>query len=221
MLEQHRLDYLHAMGVVQWMPRAPLPFAPAPRYLAEQPPSETAVVLDVDALMSSARAAASPTPAKPATPPVQTVPRLLPEQVSDRSVPHFSLFFVRTALPVLWVISRPEPLASLQRFSFNVQQALLKQSHFLPDPVQFHWPFIHSAKEDQSVAVAKQALRAQWTFFQNQGMKAVVCLDDLSLHWLTQIEVPCVFHTTGLERCLNEASVKRELWLKLSDFLCQ
>lgn len=36
MLEQRRLDYLQAMGVVQWMPRQPLPHGPAPRWLPEQ-----------------------------------------------------------------------------------------------------------------------------------------------------------------------------------------
>lgn len=35
MREQQRLDYLQAMGITQWIPRQPLPFAPAPRWLAE------------------------------------------------------------------------------------------------------------------------------------------------------------------------------------------
>lgn len=35
MLEQRRLDYLQAMGVVQWLPRQPLPHGPAPRWLPE------------------------------------------------------------------------------------------------------------------------------------------------------------------------------------------
>jgi len=35
MREQQRLDYLQAMGIVQWMPRQPLPGVPAPRWLPE------------------------------------------------------------------------------------------------------------------------------------------------------------------------------------------
>ena len=34
-LEQQRLDYLQTMGVVQWLARKPLPYAPPSRYLAQ------------------------------------------------------------------------------------------------------------------------------------------------------------------------------------------
>lgn len=37
MLEQHRIEYLQAMGIQLWMPREALPNAPEPRWLAESP----------------------------------------------------------------------------------------------------------------------------------------------------------------------------------------
>lgn len=37
MLEQHRIEYLQAMGIQLWMPREVLPNAPEPRWLAENP----------------------------------------------------------------------------------------------------------------------------------------------------------------------------------------
>jgi len=37
MLEQHRIEYLQAMGIQLWMPREVLPNAPEPRWLAESP----------------------------------------------------------------------------------------------------------------------------------------------------------------------------------------
>lgn len=40
MLEQHRIEYLQAMGIQLWMPREALSNAPEPRWLAESPGQE-------------------------------------------------------------------------------------------------------------------------------------------------------------------------------------
>lgn len=57
MLEQQRIDYLSAMGITQWMPRAALPHAPAPRWL---PNVEQAVSAKAPTLQQPSRGANAP-----------------------------------------------------------------------------------------------------------------------------------------------------------------
>ena len=57
MLEQQRIDYLSAMGITQWMPRAALPHAPAPRWL---PNAGHAINTNVRALQQPNRSANAP-----------------------------------------------------------------------------------------------------------------------------------------------------------------
>ncbi|MEN9464025.1 MAG: hypothetical protein RL217_206, partial [Pseudomonadota bacterium] len=131
------------------------------------------------------------------------------------------LFFVRNAFPVIWVVSRAQEVPMLHEFASTVQRALLAKTDFLDAPLRFSWPFIRSRKEDQSRAVALQALRTQWDFFQKQGVQAVLCFDRVSQEWLAAADVPCVFAAPNLPTCLSSAEHKKALWQALLPYCPQ
>lgn len=213
MLEQQRLDYLQAMGVVQWLARQPLPHTPQSRWLASsaEPVAAPAPARALTELLNES----APVVAAAVTAPVLSVVAPEPVAVVDMTPPEFDLFFVRNSFPVVWVVSRSEDVPMLHEFASTVQRALLQKTDFIAAPLRFSWPFIRSRKEDQSRAVALQALRTQWDFFQKQGVQAVLCFDAVSHEWLDAIAAPCVFSAPSLSTCLNSAAHKKALWQAL------
>lgn len=214
MLEQRRLDYLNAMGIVQWLPRAPLPHAPAPRWLPAVAQSSAAVAAeDVELPVFAAE-----TPQKPKLElvknPSANAELALP---AAQEVPIFTLYFIGSELPVLWVCDNGQEVGFLQQFIFNVQKALLGQSFFVPAPQEFKWPFLNSKKHDQSAAVAKQALTAQWQVFQQQAKQPLqaVAIGAQSQHWLQEIDAASVFSADSVQQLTTSATLKRQLWLAL------
>ncbi|MEN9465499.1 MAG: hypothetical protein RL217_1680 [Pseudomonadota bacterium] len=235
MLEQQRLDYLQAMGVVQWLARKPLPYAPPSRYLAQgaEPDAAPAPARNLTELLAdiapalvkeTVKEAATDTAKDSRKEAAKTpAPAAIPELIApvDLTPPEFELFFVRNAFPVIWVVSRAQDVPMLHEFASTVQRALLAKTDFLDAPLRFGWPFIRSRKENQSRAVALQALRAQWDFFQNQGAQAALCFDETSQEWLAASDVPCIFISPYLPACLSSAAYKKALWLALLPYCPQ
>ena len=239
MLEQQRLDYLQAMGVVQWLPRRPLPYAPAPRWLP------SAEVAPVQARPSFAHpgghiahpaanqllrdAAASPRPSfshllderaasEAPAPSVASHGDAVPaaaRPVDDGRPPQFQLHFFRSTLPVIWVSDQTIHPQELSALIHSAQKALTGQSLFVPDPAVFRWPFILSPHEDQSTPVALQALRAQWQFLREQGGGVLLTFGLDSQYWLEQIGVSSHFHAGSVTELWQSAGEKRRLWLAL------
>lgn len=223
MLEQRRLDYLQAMGITQWMPRKPLANAPEPRWWPDE--AANADTLD-EPVVTQAQTTAVAAPAAlavPSAPVINTTstPEVVanktpPVMVEPQAVPEFQLFFTVCHLSLVWVTSNPQELQSLQRFVFALQKSLLGKPYHLYDPVEFKWPFLQSSKEDQSQAVALQALKAQWQVFQNTQPVQAITFGEQSQHWLQQAEIKALMHFSSLEELLLSADNKRQLWLTLS-----
>lgn len=211
MLEQRRLDYLQAMGITQWMPRKPLANAPEPRWW----PHEVAAVDTTEELIQAVVATIATEPSVPTKPKLELVKNTPPVSVEPQPVPEFTLYFNTCQLPVVWICSNPNELPALQRFVFALQRSLLGQSYHLPTFVEFKWPFLQSSSEDQSQAVALQALKAQWQVFAQQQPLHAICLDSTSQHWLAQAEINSLIQFPSLSELLSSAELKRALWLAL------
>lgn len=247
MLEQRRLDYLQAMGVVQWMPRQPLPFAPAPRWLPEANAKKVEQAVPVTgfnkqetkAQLASVRPSFNAAHSAPvvAAPIVEAVASSVANNSahsassvavnapvidanSDQQVPRFHLYFVQSLLPVTWVCDRVEDVELVQQLAFKTQKALLGESMFVAAPAEFRWPFIMGAAEaEQTTPVALQALRAHWQFIQEQGSRGIISVGPDSQKWLSQVSAPSHFHIPVLAEFLANASLKRQLWLTLLHLL--
>lgn len=239
MLEQRRLDYLQAMGVVQWMPRQPLPFAPAPRWLpdANAKKAEPAAPVsgfnkeETKAQLASVRPSFNSANNAPAAPPqvapiahavANTITHNQPatDIITDQQVPRFHLYFVQSLLPVTWVCDRVEDIELVQQLAFKTQKALTGESMFVAAPAEFRWPFIVGAAEaEQTTPVALQALTAHWHFIQEQGSRGIISVGPDSQKWLSQVSAPSHFHIPVLAEFLASASLKRQLWLTLLHLL--
>lgn len=225
MLEQRRLDYLQAMGITQWLPRKPLANAPEPRWWPNE--AANADVLEEPAVsqpqVNLAPVVTAPTSVETvatavvAAPKSETVSNTPPVMVEPQAVPEFQLFFTVCHLPLVWVTSNSAELQSLQRFVFALQRTLLGKPYHLYDPVEFKWPFLQSSSEDQSQAVALQALKAQWQVFQNTQPAQAITFGEPSQHWLQLADAKTLLHFNSLEELLHSADKKRQLWLALSD----
>lgn len=227
MLEQRRLDYLQAMGITQWLPRKPLANAPEPRWWPNE--AANADALEELNVAPQPQVSAVPVsvetnaPAVVATPVVANIPtpettsNTPPVMVEPQAVPEFQLFFTVCHLPLVWVTSNSTELQSLQRFVFALQRSLLGKPYHLYDPVEFKWPFLQSSSEDQSQAVALQALKAQWQVFQNTQPAQAITFGEPSQHWLQLADAKALLHFNSLDELLHSADKKRQLWLALSD----
>lgn len=129
-------------------------------------------------------------------------------------IPRFKLFFHSFTSDIVWItdeyIESPLFYAFLQR----VKHSLGLDTSFTTNPGSFVWPFIESATQDQSEAVALQALRAQWAFMQDQGVKHVVVWGSDSVQWLNHITDSTIFSYKERELQLN-AAIKADLWRAL------
>lgn len=238
MLEQRRLDYLQAMGIVQWMPRQPLSGAPQPRWLPEQ----TAHAPQPHQVSAGAGHIAHPLAAEllhegradaaaAQTPPPVSAPRLeaQPEvpaadaatttepaaAVVDLTPPRFELYFLRSSRHGVWVCDNPADAERMHAFAWRVMNALSDDTAFMQTPLCFRWPFIEAAQEDQSEAVALQALSAQWQFFTGQGVSYALCFGDSSREWLAKVGVTPLYAGTSLTGVMQTAAGKRGLWQAL------
>lgn len=228
MREQQRLDYLQAMGITQWIPRQPLPFAPAPRWLAEDahprhanphqvsaggghmPHPLAAELLHDDAADKPAAVAQAPSAAQAS---VASTDAAL-TNVTDLTPPRFELHFLRAGHG-LWVCDRLAAAEKMQAFAWRVLNALQGRSDFIGSPLCFRWPFIESAHEDQSLPVALHALTAQWQFLRDQGASYVIALGADSTQWLGRIQVQPLFSASSLQDVMTTAAEKRRLWQAL------
>ncbi|WP_430461350.1 hypothetical protein ACQUQU_00810 [Thalassolituus sp. LLYu03] len=243
MREQQRLDYLQAMGITQWIPRQPLPFAPAPRWLAEDAhprhaaPHQVAATghmphpLAAELLHDALPAATQKVPTVQAAAPRALVqeavtaqpvasgaaPALvseLPAGGADLAPPRFELHFLRAGSGC-WITDSADEAARVQAFAWRVLSAIKGGSDFIAAPVCFRWPFIESAHEDQSLPVALHALRTQWQFLAEQGIAYVIAVGAGTSGWLDRIDVRPLYHSTSLDALMSQATEKRKLWLAL------
>jgi hypothetical protein len=238
--EQQRLDYLQAMGIVQWMPRQPLPGVPAPRWL----PEDAHAAAPRPALTSEGgghiahpmaaqllhEAAAQPVAKEPAaaqskladTPAVaisdvasEVVADVAATATSDLTPPRFELHFLRVSAGGVWVCDDAAQAERLAAFAYRVMSALQAPAGLLQAPLCFRWPFIESAHDDQSRPVALQALSAQWQFLRDQGVRYAVAFGQDSDHWLQQVQAPLLFRAASLSDVMQNAQYKRQLWQAL------
>ena len=238
MLEQQRLDYLQAMGIVQWMPRQPLPGAPAPRWLPVQAAhaphphqissGEGHIVHPMAAELlhdkappearqeqPSVRPGVADLPA--ADPGDATVAAEIPVQAADLTPPRFELHFLRVSRCGVWVCDDAAQAEAMQAFAWRVMMAMTDHTGFMQPLLRFRWPFIESAHDDQSQPVALQALSAQWRFFTEQGAAYAVCFGEDSQTWLSRVGVKPVYHSAAVTGVMQSAADKRLLWQALKD----
>lgn len=163
---------------------------------------------------------AKPADTKPLTPvssesTEQTgVAAVLPS-VSSGEPPRFALEFMQLSGSGIWVVDANIPLEQVTPFAGRVLAAFGMKPSVIPQPVSFRWPFIESRHQDQSEAVAVQALRAQWQYFSSQGAGYVITVGENAQSWMNKIDVKEHFHIPDLEALMSSASAKRALWLSL------
>jgi len=241
-LEQTRLDYLQAMGITQWMPREPLPHAPQPRWLPQQaanhhshqeveqlaqshhiPPVMAAELLAVgDAAEKVAEKLAAPATAQPAqTETAETQPQVpagdaaTTAEVIDLTPPRFELHFLPVGQRGLWVCSSQQQLDDMMRFAHRVMLGMGQPIEMMQAPLCFRWPFIESSHQDQSSAVASQALAAQWQHFRAQGVAYVIAFGDAARQRLPGCGAELTFQAADLKSVMQSAVEKRRLWQAL------
>lgn len=220
MLEQRRLEYLQAMGITQWMPRKPLAHAPEPRWWPQQAANadqldETTAALEPVVLKEMQALVENTAPAQQAQ--QKAASALPPLAVEPQPIPEFKLYFLACQMPIIWVASTPTELALLQRFVFALQKSLLGKAYHLYEPLEFTWPFLRSSREDQSEAVALQALKAQWQVFAQQRPVQAICFDADSAAWLAKADVSCLLEYSSVAALLSSAEAKKQLWITLSN----
>ena len=242
MLEQRRVDYLKSMGITVWLPRRELPHAPASRWMAEDSPSERHEHIHIESTHDHARPVAAAdllragqpmpahpevaeeivkeTPSEPVKPAAPVSTDLAPPAedtvvASAGEPPRFALEFMQLSGSGIWVVDANIPLEQVAPFAGRVLAAFGMKPSVVPQPVSFRWPFIESRHQDQSEAVAVQALRAQWQYFSSQGAGYVITVGANAQSWMNKIDVKEHFHIADLEALMSSASAKRALWLSL------
>lgn len=193
----------------------------SPQAPAQKPPHITSQRVTSDArqgvssaegtLVETSPAGAIPVEAVSAeTTPTETMP------VVDMTPPRFELHFVLTG-HVVWVCDQAADAARLAFFTARVATAM-KYPQATLRPVCFRWPFIENPREDQSVAVARQALSAQWAFFEHHGGQALVAFGPHAEQWGRSLTARHRLFGQGLDAVLNSADLKRDLWVQLQDW---
>lgn len=226
------------MGIGVWVPRSPLPHAPAPRWLPEQgaerhehislASSEHARPVAASDLMrvgqpmvhheqpDAPATTIAPLPKEPhtAAEAAPLSPEAPPESITpaDMTPPRFRLEFMRVSAQGIWVVDGAQNTEAVQRLIYRVMSGMRQPQDFIPQPVSFRWPFIESRHEDQSTPVALQALGAQWQFLKDQGVSYVITLGQEAKVWMERTGVTPAFHAEGVEAILTSANNKRALW---------
>ena len=139
------------------------------------------------------------------------------DAVQDLSPPRFELHFLPVGKAGLWVCSDAQQLDSMMRFAHRVMQGMQQPIDMMAAPLNFRWPFIESSHQDQSRAVAEQALQAQYQYFTSQGVQYVISFGEHSQLWLPVAGAEAIFHAPSLDAVMATPALKRQLWLALSE----
>lgn len=242
MLEQHRIEYLQAMGIQLWMPREVLPNAPEPRWLAENP-AQAGSVAAPDAvkgghaadLLAGMGLAAVEAPAAKQSQPTESInqvaelpstaasnssaqiaepsAQLSTEQAVDMTVPHFELGFVLWPCGTLWVSTVSAEPAWLA-YQASVSSFITGSNYRQHSLFSFKWPYLEISSEDQSKPVALRALHAQWDHIKSQGSKQWVAMDEQSKHWFEQVAGEPLLAVDSADQLFIAAN-KKALWQAL------
>jgi hypothetical protein len=135
----------------------------------------------------------------------------------DLTPPRFELHFTRVGRRGVWVCDDADQLALLEGFARRVAMAMAMPFDPSLRIPSFRWPFIEQGREDQSSAVAKQALVAQWQFLRTQGVSYVVSFGPNAKDWLTRVEAKGYLTDQPLGSWIQQPGSKRALWLRLLD----
>lgn len=243
MLEQRRLDYLKAMGIKAWMPRSALPHAPSPRWLADDCSAKPSGSISAEPEYDGTQSAASDllrsgsALKKPFTPPAevraeatageeqqiqqQQVQQQGQKDISETVVPsageppRFALEFLQISSDCVWVFDASQPIDRAIPFVTRIVRAFDTGVTIIPQPVSFRWPFIESRHQDQSEAVALQALKAQWQHFDAQSVQGIISVGPAAQTWMAKTGVNCRYHVEDVDALMHSAESKRALWLAL------
>ena len=240
MLEQQRIEYLHAMGIQLWMPRHALDNAAEPNWLAgsesnnslaasNSTPVQAGHAADLLASMGLGNTQhtdviPSPKHQVPQGNPVQAKSIELTKEVAepaisletsqiDLTVPTFELHFALWPCGILWVSNQPFEQKD-HGFQTAVSYSLLGNSVPQASYSQFKWPYIEGSHEDQSMAVAMRALTAQWEFMSSQGARGWVATDSSSLQWLGKVAAKALYSVDERSDIYSSAG-KKQLWSAL------
>jgi hypothetical protein len=135
----------------------------------------------------------------------------------DLTPPRFELHFTRVGRRGVWVCDDADQLALLEGFARRVAMAMAMPFDPSLRIPSFRWPFIEQGREDQSSAVAKQALVAQWQFLRTQGVSYVISFGPNAKDWLTRVEAKGYLTDQPLGSWIQQPGSKRALWLRLLD----
>jgi hypothetical protein len=132
-------------------------------------------------------------------------------EVVDLAPPRFELCFVRVGAAGVWVCDGPDQVQDLQRLASRVA-IVMGMSQVQADVAGFRWPFIENVREDQSAAVAEQALRAQWQYLYSQGIRYAIGLGLNASRWLPVGGADGLMLAAPVIEILSSAEHKRTLW---------
>lgn len=223
MLEQQRIQYLNAMGINLWMPKKALPHALPPRWVwedlaIENTPENTPKGLLKDVMSDVTPSASTPPAERTEIFHSQKAPATdLKTDPSKASTPRFHLIFLHITPLTVWVSSDPREHDLLRRFAYRVVTGMGKPFDELQQVMGFQWPYIESKHEDQSEPVAISALKAQWQYFKNLGVKHCVQIGADAQQWLARVDVKPMFVAKSLAELMGNVDQKRQLWLTLRD----
>lgn len=150
------------------------------------------------------------------TPSVERATAEAAGEVRDLTPPRFALEFMHLSPKGVWVVDKEQPLLPLQQMAAKALRGVGgAAAGVIPQPVSFRWPFIESRHQDQSEAVALQALRAQWEYFNSQGAEYVITIGENSRRWLEKTGAPLHHHIADANALMSSPAEKRALWLAL------
>lgn len=219
MLETTRIEYLQQMGIVCWIPKKPLDFAPPPRWLAtpvavlkensdqNQPPKVD--LPNFKTLLDNSKPAHNPKVKQPSIEASKPQPK-------PQEAPNFELCFVRLNKQTLWVCDNLAQKQALQKLVASIMRYQQKKLD-AQMPIEFTWPYLKARKQDHSLHAAKRALSAQWQVFIQDGVTECFAFGENSRKWLS--DFPVVFLQQELAQVCTQANSKRQLWHRLSEHL--
>lgn len=183
MLESTRLDYLAAMGVINWVPRDPLPHAayrvpallpevldePAtPSQIAPSTPEQGAQGLTAANSVETVRAALKQRPGKPERSVVVEQAKSVVEETAVEpaiKAPPLEPFYLQLwmAGPCALLIETPEPGLESASATLRLLKDILRAVRLPPVPhlySDFRWPLNRNPQFDRSAPAASLALQA-------------------------------------------------------------
>jgi hypothetical protein len=230
LLEPWRTRYLDALGIEQWIARAPLPNA-APSIVplwSEVPEAEP----------EPAPAAVAPVEAEVRAPVAGRAPSRLPEVDVQRRAPapaemeaaadaapqsrrntvHFSLLMVRLSGDLM-VVDAPQgthPINDYLRLAAQVGRALGADPAALTHDI-FNWPIAHHPRLATDHAAASEALTGCLSQQLQGERRRLLVLGEAAQRWISRdvlagVEDCQAAQGPSLWRCLSAGEAKRTLW---------